>query len=142
MSHKMLKIGCAWSKGSGERLQGHHGHLVTNVMVLNKRISLSACCLSFCCPLSHTHTHTHTHTHIRTYTCTKIHSQIYQLLRSMLENGSYQIRSEPKKKSCVPPMVVIILVLHPSNFTRMFASTLYGTVPPITTLGKTAQCRQ
>ena len=24
----MLEIGCAWSKGSGERLQGHHGPLV------------------------------------------------------------------------------------------------------------------
>ena len=28
ISHKMLEIGCAWSKGSGERLQGHHGPLV------------------------------------------------------------------------------------------------------------------
>ena len=24
----MLEIGCAWSKGSGERLQGHHGPFV------------------------------------------------------------------------------------------------------------------
>ena len=24
----MLEIGCAWSKGSGERPQGHHGPLV------------------------------------------------------------------------------------------------------------------
>ena len=24
----MLEIDCAWSKGSGERLQGHHGPLV------------------------------------------------------------------------------------------------------------------
>ena len=28
ISHKTLEIGCAWSKGSGERLQGHHGPLV------------------------------------------------------------------------------------------------------------------
>ena len=27
----MLEIGCAWSKGSGERLQGHHGPLVSHV---------------------------------------------------------------------------------------------------------------
>ena len=25
----MLEMGCAWSKGSGERLQGHHGPLVS-----------------------------------------------------------------------------------------------------------------
>ena len=29
ISHKTLEIGCAWSKGSGERLQGHHGPLVS-----------------------------------------------------------------------------------------------------------------
>ena len=28
ISHNMLEISCAWSKGSGERLQGHHGPLV------------------------------------------------------------------------------------------------------------------
>ena len=28
ISHKTLEIGCAWSKRSGERLQGHHGPLV------------------------------------------------------------------------------------------------------------------
>ena len=28
ISHKTLEIGCAWSKGSGERLQGHHVPLV------------------------------------------------------------------------------------------------------------------
>ena len=28
ISHKTLEISCAWSKGSGERLQGHHGPLV------------------------------------------------------------------------------------------------------------------
>ena len=28
ISHKTLEIGCAWSKGSGERLQGRHGPLV------------------------------------------------------------------------------------------------------------------
>ena len=27
----MLEIGCAWSKGSGERLQGHHGPLVISL---------------------------------------------------------------------------------------------------------------
>ena len=27
----MLEIGCAWSKSSGERLQGHHGPLVFQV---------------------------------------------------------------------------------------------------------------
>ena len=26
--HKTFEIGCVWSKGSGERLQGHHGPLV------------------------------------------------------------------------------------------------------------------
>ena len=31
ISHKTLEIGCAWSKGSGERLQGHHGPLVDKV---------------------------------------------------------------------------------------------------------------
>ena len=31
-SHKRLEIGCAWSKGSGERHQGHHGPLfLTNI---------------------------------------------------------------------------------------------------------------
>ena len=30
ISHKTLEIGCAWSKGSGERLQGHHGPLVSS----------------------------------------------------------------------------------------------------------------
>ena len=29
-SHKTLAIGCAWLKGSGEGLQGHHGPLVKN----------------------------------------------------------------------------------------------------------------
>ena len=29
ISHKRLEIGCAWSKGSGERLQGRHGPLVS-----------------------------------------------------------------------------------------------------------------
>ena len=29
ISHKTLEIGCTWSKGSGERLQGHHGPLVS-----------------------------------------------------------------------------------------------------------------
>ena len=29
ISHKTLEIGCAWSKGSGELLQGHHGPLVS-----------------------------------------------------------------------------------------------------------------
>ena len=28
----MLEIGCGWSKGSGERLQGHHGPLVSLYM--------------------------------------------------------------------------------------------------------------
>ena len=28
----MLEISCAWSKGSGERLQGHHGLLVLNMV--------------------------------------------------------------------------------------------------------------
>ena len=30
----MLEIGCAWSKGSGERLQGHHGPLVCRCIKL------------------------------------------------------------------------------------------------------------
>ena len=33
ISHKMLEIGCAWSKGSGERLKGHHGPLVVKLVI-------------------------------------------------------------------------------------------------------------
>ena len=30
----MLEIGCAWSKGSGERLQGNHGPLVVKFEIV------------------------------------------------------------------------------------------------------------
>ena len=33
-----LEIGCAWSKGSGERLQGYHGPLVYQCCIFGKRI--------------------------------------------------------------------------------------------------------
>ena len=39
ISHKTLEIGCAWSKGSGERLQGHHGPLVFHGSVLGQETS-------------------------------------------------------------------------------------------------------
>ena len=40
----MLEIGCAWSKGSGERLQGHHAlllhYLVAVTSFLNPNFSI------------------------------------------------------------------------------------------------------
>ena len=43
ISHKTLEIGCAWSKGSGERLHGHHGPLVLINLFPNKPWFLSVC---------------------------------------------------------------------------------------------------
>ena len=50
----MLEIGCAWSKGSGERLQGHRGPLVINFLLTCQR---GLNCLHICtCSASPKHT--------------------------------------------------------------------------------------